>query len=94
MNFVFTDDCGLSSLLYFQVDCPEDVAAYIHRVGRTARYHSEGRSVLFLVPSETEMLKKLEVAKIPIHLIKVDCYYSQNQPFVVLLCFQLDGQGS
>ncbi|RVW40193.1 DEAD-box ATP-dependent RNA helicase 32 [Vitis vinifera] len=46
-----------------QVDCPEDVAAYIHRVGRTARYHSEGRSVLFLVPSETEMLKKLEVAK-------------------------------
>lgn len=55
-----------------QVDCPEDVAAYIHRVGRTARYHSEGRSVLFLVPSETEMLKKLEVAKIPIHLIKAN----------------------
>ena len=21
-----------------QLDCPEDVAAYIHRVGRTARY--------------------------------------------------------
>ena len=25
-----------------QVDCPEDVAAYIHRVGRTARYVSGG----------------------------------------------------
>lgn len=23
-----------------QVDCPEDVACYIHRVGRTARYVS------------------------------------------------------
>ena len=23
-----------------QVDCPEDVASYIHRVGRTARYTS------------------------------------------------------
>ena len=23
-----------------QVDCPEDVASYIHRVGRTARYIS------------------------------------------------------
>ncbi|KAJ9672107.1 hypothetical protein PVL29_025664 [Vitis rotundifolia] len=55
-----------------QVDCPEDVAAYIHRVGRTARYQSGGRSVLFLVPSEAEMLKKLEVAKIPIHLIKAN----------------------
>ena len=25
-----------------QVDCPEDVASYIHRVGRTARYTSGG----------------------------------------------------
>ena len=24
----------------FQMDCPEDVEAYIHRVGRTARYVS------------------------------------------------------
>lgn len=24
----------------FQMDCPEDVPAYIHRVGRTARYVS------------------------------------------------------
>lgn len=29
-----------------QVDCPEDVASYIHRVGRTARYTSGGFSLL------------------------------------------------
>ncbi|KAH0469130.1 hypothetical protein IEQ34_002362 [Dendrobium chrysotoxum] len=56
-----------------QVDCPEDVAAYIHRVGRTARFTSEGNSVLFLLPSEREMLTKLQSAepKIPIQLRKV-----------------------
>lgn len=55
-----------------QVDCPEDVASYIHRVGRTARYLSGGRSVLFLAPSETNMLEKLQEKKIPIRLIKAN----------------------
>ncbi|KAM5550929.1 DEAD-box ATP-dependent RNA helicase 32 [Rosa sericea] len=55
-----------------QVDCPEDVASYIHRVGRTARYHSEGRSVLFLMPSELKMLEKLDAARIPIQRIKAN----------------------
>lgn len=54
-----------------QVDCPEDVASYIHRVGRTARYDSSGRSVLFLTPSEEKMLEKLQAAKIPIKKLKV-----------------------
>ncbi|KAL9271522.1 DEAD-box ATP-dependent RNA helicase 32-like protein [Drosera capensis] len=49
-----------------QVDCSEDVATYIHRVGRTARYNTGGNSLLFLEPSEEKMLKKLETAKIPI----------------------------
>ncbi|KAK6946893.1 Helicase, C-terminal [Dillenia turbinata] len=49
-----------------QVDCPEDVAGYTYRVGRTARYQSGGRSVLFLMPSEIEMLEKLKAAKVPI----------------------------
>ncbi|KAF9525281.1 DEAD-domain-containing protein [Crepidotus variabilis] len=53
-----------------QVDAPEDVETYIHRVGRTARYESKGRALLFLMPSEEEgmkaaLLKKgIEVAKI------------------------------
>lgn len=55
-----------------QMDCPEDADTYIHRVGRTARYQSKGRAVLFLDPSEEEgMLKRLEHKKIPIQKINV-----------------------
>lgn len=55
-----------------QLDCPEDVDTYIHRVGRTARYQSKGRAVLFLDPSEEGgMLKRLEQKKIPIQRINV-----------------------
>lgn len=53
-----------------QVDCPEDVPSYIHRVGRTARYTSGGRSVIFLSPSEAKMIVELQTAKIPIKVIK------------------------
>ncbi|PIA27449.1 hypothetical protein AQUCO_07700010v1 [Aquilegia coerulea] len=55
-----------------QVDCPDDTASYIHRVGRTARYHSGGRSVLFLTPSEEVILQKLQSAKVPVQLIKAN----------------------
>jgi ATP-dependent RNA helicase DDX10/DBP4 len=55
-----------------QVDCPDDVDTYIHRVGRTARYNREGRGVLFLAPSEEEgMLKRLEMKKVPVERINV-----------------------
>ncbi|KIM27811.1 hypothetical protein M408DRAFT_329759 [Serendipita vermifera MAFF 305830] len=37
-----------------QLDAPEDAETYIHRVGRTARYQSKGKSLLFLLPSEEE----------------------------------------
>ncbi|KAM0750297.1 DEAD-domain-containing protein [Meredithblackwellia eburnea MCA 4105] len=53
-----------------QVDCPEDVETYIHRVGRTARYESKGKALLFLCPSEEEGMvrrfaeKKVEVGKV------------------------------
>ena len=40
--------------LPLQADCPEDTAAYIHRVGRTARYVSSGKGLLLLLPSEKE----------------------------------------
>lgn len=53
------------------MDCPENVASYIHRVGRTARYKSGGKSVLFLLPSEVQMLEKLEAAKVPVNFSKV-----------------------
>jgi len=42
-----------------QVDCPEDVESYVHRVGRTARYKSGGNSLLFLTESELAFLDLL-----------------------------------
>ncbi|KAK4099197.1 DEAD-domain-containing protein [Parathielavia hyrcaniae] len=55
-----------------QVDCPEDADTYIHRVGRTARYESKGRAVIFLEPSEEEgFLKRLEHKKVPIQKVNV-----------------------
>lgn len=53
-----------------QLDAPEDAETYIHRVGRTARYESKGKSLLFLLPSEEEGMKaalekkSVEIAKI------------------------------
>jgi len=49
-----------------QLDCPDTVDSYIHRVGRTARYESSGASVLFLLPSEQAFLQKLKTARIEI----------------------------
>ncbi|TDZ54258.1 ATP-dependent RNA helicase dbp-4 [Colletotrichum trifolii] len=55
-----------------QVDCPEDVDTYIHRVGRTARYERDGKAVLFLDPSEEKgMVSRLEAKKVPINKITV-----------------------
>ncbi|EPS36061.1 hypothetical protein H072_10519 [Dactylellina haptotyla CBS 200.50] len=55
-----------------QVDCPEDVDTYIHRVGRTARYERDGRAVLFLCPTEEKgMLARLQGKKVPIEKINV-----------------------
>jgi ATP-dependent RNA helicase DDX10/DBP4 len=42
-----------------QVDCPEDVPTYVHRVGRTARYTAEGKALLLLMPSENKFVDKL-----------------------------------
>ncbi|XP_067011233.2 probable ATP-dependent RNA helicase DDX10 [Anabrus simplex] len=56
-----------------QLDCPEDANTYIHRAGRTARYHRGGESLLVLLPSEEEaMVKELENKKIPIKRIRIN----------------------
>ncbi|XP_068698685.1 probable ATP-dependent RNA helicase DDX10 isoform X2 [Montipora foliosa] len=56
-----------------QLDCPEDANTYIHRAGRTARYHTNGQALLVLLPSEElEMIKALEEKKIPISKIRVN----------------------
>ena len=43
-----------------QADCPEDVASYIHRVGRTARYKSKGVAMLLLAPHEQAFAETLQ----------------------------------
>lgn len=60
-------------LSHLQVDCPENIDNYIHRVGRTARYNKKGKSLIFLCPEEEAMLEKLKAteSKIPIHIRKV-----------------------
>jgi len=55
-----------------QVDCPEDTETYIHRVGRTARYKSGGKAILFLFQSEIKLIEKLQKANINIHKILVN----------------------
>ena len=47
-----------------QVDCPEDVDTYIHRVGRSARYGKQGKSLIMLTPQEEMFLKRLDSRKI------------------------------
>ncbi|KAI1081707.1 DEAD-domain-containing protein [Whalleya microplaca] len=73
-----------------QMDCPEDVDTYIHRVGRTARYERNGKAVLFLDPSEEEgMLKRLEARKVPMHKVNVREKKKQNiQNQIQNMCFQ------
>ncbi len=54
-----------------QADCPEDVASYIHRVGRTARYTHSGRGLLLLLPSEQKgMIADLKEAKVELKCLK------------------------
>ncbi|KAJ2159934.1 ATP-dependent RNA helicase dbp4 [Coemansia sp. RSA 552] len=73
-----------------QVDCPEDCATYLHRVGRTARYEASGKSLLLLLPNEApEMSRILAEKGIPVKEIspkkgKVMTVASQLQH----LCFQ------
>uniref|UniRef100_A0A0B7A8E2 ATP-dependent RNA helicase n=1 Tax=Arion vulgaris TaxID=1028688 RepID=A0A0B7A8E2_9EUPU len=55
-----------------QVDKPENVNTYIHRVGRTARYEKVGEALLMLLPTEEKkMVEDLVKRKIPIEKLKV-----------------------
>ena len=57
-----------------QVDCPEDVNTYVHRIGRTARYKASGKSILMLDPSETGFVSKLKTRDIHVHKIQVNLH--------------------
>ncbi|EED79339.1 predicted protein [Postia placenta Mad-698-R] len=62
-----------------QVDAPEDAETYIHRVGRTARYESAGKGLLFLMPSEEEgMTQALAKKSITAEKIKIRASKTQS----------------
>lgn len=62
-----------------QLDAPEDVETYIHRVGRTARYESKGKGLLMLCPSEEEgMTAVLEKKGLEVNKIKIRPSKTQN----------------
>lgn len=50
-----------------QFDPPDDPRDYIHRVGRTARAGSRGKSLLFLTPSELGFLRYLKASKVQLN---------------------------
>ena len=51
-----------------QMDAPENVDAYIHRSGRTARYKAGGKALLFLTPpEEVKFVQLLKERNIPIN---------------------------
>ncbi|KAL0221813.1 hypothetical protein RCL1_001667 [Eukaryota sp. TZLM3-RCL] len=49
-----------------QVDCPDDSANYIHRVGRTARIRKGGKALLFLSREELKFLERLKERNVSI----------------------------
>lgn len=56
-----------------QVDCPDDVGTYVHRVGRTARFKAHGRAMLLLSEGKEEsFLKKLEAKKLSLQRSKIN----------------------
>ncbi|KAL0208194.1 hypothetical protein P9112_010781 [Eukaryota sp. TZLM1-RC] len=49
-----------------QLDCPDDVASYIHRVGRTARFKRGGKALLMISRDQTRFVEKLQENNISI----------------------------
>ena len=47
-----------------QVDVPEDLQTYVHRVGRTARFVSSGKALTFVDHHEDQFLNTLQKAGI------------------------------
>eukprot|EP01080_Neovahlkampfia_damariscottae_P000364 gene364-6778_t len=55
-----------------QIDLPLNLKSYIHRVGRTARNNSQGKSILFILKEEIEFINQIEKNNIQIKQTKVN----------------------
>eukprot|EP00116_Pleurobrachia_bachei_P000661 sb/3460923/ len=54
------------------LDCAEDVETYIHRSGRTARYHKAGNSLAMILPSEEAFIDNLQKHGVTLTKIRVN----------------------
>lgn len=72
-----------------QLDCPEDVPTYVHRVGRCARFGRQGKAMLMLLPSEEEGFSaSLESRKVQVKKLNIKGSKKKNiQPQIQSLCF-------
>ncbi|TID21216.1 hypothetical protein CANINC_003496 [Pichia inconspicua] len=72
-----------------QLDCPEDVATYVHRVGRCARFGREGKAMLMLLPSEEEgFTAALKGRNVQVKRLNIKGSKKKNiQPQIQSLCF-------
>lgn len=62
----------------------------MHRAGRTARFQSDGRSVLFLAPSEMKIIDKFKESKVDVQFIKVNIFtHSISFFFFIVVYFDL-----
>jgi len=69
-----------------QMDCPQNVTQYIHRVGRAARYIATGRALIFLRPCEKSyMLEQFKTYKIPIKYARIKNYTNVLRSVQVLI---------
>lgn len=46
--------------LVINYDAPEQAEDYVHRIGRTGRAGKEGRAITFVMPSQSDLLRKIE----------------------------------
>ncbi|KAL5276919.1 DDX31 family protein [Megaselia abdita] len=60
--------------LVIQYSPPQKIADFVHRVGRTARAGKSGKAILFLGPSETPFVRKLEDKRIRITQETMESY--------------------
>ncbi|CBZ52070.1 putative DEAD/DEAH box helicase [Neospora caninum Liverpool] len=58
------DDAARGVDFVVQLDCPDSVETYIHRVGRTARMQRKGQALLMILPSEVQFVDRLRDKKI------------------------------
>ncbi|GMM30054.1 RNA-dependent ATPase [Martiniozyma asiatica (nom. inval.)] len=72
-----------------QLDCPEDVATYVHRVGRCARFGRHGKSMLMLLPSESAFENELESKNVDVKKLNMKKSKLKNiQSQIQSLCFK------